>query len=140
MKNSILFLIILFNTQLFAQNQTAKIIQQIGPKQPYVFSGQQNFRALKHSSSRKNLATAVEETIKSSKPTHVYAKHIVLDKEGKAKNLFLSLIVLPGDSITLDNNKNIISSNGFKASIDTILNLNEDDYSPTKNYINEISE
>ncbi|RZK50050.1 MAG: TlpA family protein disulfide reductase, partial [Pedobacter sp.] len=39
-----------------------------------------------------------------------------------------------------DNNKNIISSNGFKASIDTILNLNEDDYSPTKNYINEISE
>ena len=104
---------------------------QIGVKVPGKSSVVFNYVKNNHSeqlnfANRSAHDSVITKEVFISKPTHLFFSDIIINKSNKMLHQYGSLLIFPGDSITLDRrNLKIISSTGYQKMLDSILDMEE---------------
>lgn len=139
MKNFLLLFLLVTNYRIVAQELPTLIIQKKGTGKQTVFSSQHEFRNHQLFALDNN-KSFLEEKLMLRKPLHIYSRHITVDSKGKSNSKYLSFILLPGDTLSINEQQNILSSNGFQKPIDSLLLLTEQDYVLTPSTVEEIQQ
>jgi thiol-disulfide isomerase/thioredoxin len=118
------FILISISKNLCAQ---AHIVVKVPGKSTVVFNYVKNNHSEQlNFANQSDHDSVIAKEVFISKPTHLFFSDLVINQTNKMVHQYGSLLIFPGDSITLDRrNLKIISSTAYQKLLDSILDMKE---------------